>query len=48
MPNCAQVWLLSVSQKNYEEPLKFLEKIAAKRLISVDDLFGNTGCRRRI
>ncbi len=39
MPNCAQVWLLSVSQKNYEEPLKFLEKIAAKRLISVDDLF---------
>ena len=38
-PDRAQVWRLGVKQKDYEEPRKYLEKIAEKRKISVDDIF---------
>jgi hypothetical protein len=35
----AQVWKLSVAQKDYEEPRTYLEKIAQRSKTTVDDLF---------
>jgi hypothetical protein len=37
-PDRAQVWRLSVSQKEYDEPRKYLEKIAEKRNVAVDEI----------
>ena len=38
-PDRSQVWRLSVSQKDYEEPRKYLEKIAEKKKKTVEELF---------
>jgi len=37
-PDRPQVWKLSVSQKDYDEPRKYLEKIAEKRHKTVEEL----------
>lgn len=37
-PDRAQVWRLTVAQKNYDDPRMYLEKIAGKSLTTVDDL----------
>jgi hypothetical protein len=38
-PRLPQVWKLSVSQKNFDEPWKFLERIADKRSTTARELF---------
>jgi hypothetical protein len=38
LPDRAQVWRLGVTQKPYEEPLKFLERIAEKKHTTVEDI----------
>ena len=37
-PDRPQVWKLSVSQKDYDEPRKYVEKIAEKRHKTVEEL----------
>jgi len=38
-PDRPQVWKLTVSQKDYDEPRKYLEKIAEKKQKTVEELF---------
>jgi hypothetical protein len=37
-PDRAQVWMLRVVQKNYEEPRSYLEKIAEKKKTTVEEI----------
>jgi hypothetical protein len=47
-PDRAQIWNLRVSQKNYEEPSAYLDKIASKRGTTANALFTQNRLAKKV